>query len=425
MVRTVLRRAALALAATLLACGGTPPAPISGRLQQSSKPRLSAASVPAADVRAQAHDNAAFAFDLYAQVRDQPGNLFISPYSISSALAMVSAGARGASLAAMDGALHFQLPAPRLHAAFNALDAALASRAQVGTSATGGPFTLSVANALWVQDGLGLQQDFLDTLAQNYGAGVHLEDFLRASEPARAEINAWVEQQTAGKIPELLRAGDVDANTRLVLSNAIFFSGAWATPFDPQQTHAGDFHALDGSTAQVPLMHLAHSLGYARGQGFAAVELPYSNRDLSLMVLVPDPGQLANVEAQLTVGLLDQTTAALAPQQVLLDLPRFSATTHAKLRPALTRLGMGPVFDDGADFSGIDGLHDLHVADVVHEATVQVDEAGTEAAAATAVVMAGNAASTPVSLTVDRPFLLVLRDLPTGSVLFLGRVVAP
>jgi serpin B len=419
----LLRRLVPLAVIPLLACGKSNPT-ADGTFKQSSRPRAAAGSVAAADVSTQAHDNAGFAFDLYAQLRGTPGNIFISPYSISSALAMVSAGARGESLTAMNGTLHFELPAPRVHAAFNALDDALAQRARVGTSAQGGPFQLRVANAVWAQDGLGLQPDFLDVLAENYGAGVHLVDFLRQPTAARGTINGWVSQATDGKIPELLQAGDVDASTRLVLTNAIAFSGAWATPFDPALTHSGAFHALDGQTVQVPLMHQSEELRFARAADFSLVELPYSNRDLSLVVLVPDANQFAAVESRLSADFLDAALGTLHSSAVTLDLPRFGMTTQARLRQPLSTLGMGPAFGDGADFSGIDGLRDLHIADVIHQATVRVDEAGTEAAAATAVVLAGTAVLPPVNLSIDRPFLVILRDAPTGSVLFVGRVVS-
>lgn len=417
------RRWMLLCALGLAACGKGP----GGTLVQSDKARLSATEVPSADVERQAQDNAAFAFNLYAQLKGEPGNLFFSPYSISSALAMAWAGANGDTGSAMATALHFTLPADRLHPAFNALDAALTSRAEAGGEGTdGGPFRLEVANALWSQKDLAILPSFLDTLAQNYGAGVRQEDFQNASEAARADINAWVSDNTEGLIPELLAKGTVDASTRLILTNAVYFDAAWAHPFSPEQTQAAPFHAQDGSTPSVPLMHEALETTYASGDGWEAVELPYSNPALSLTVIVPAPGQLAAVESKLDAGFLEQVLSAERPASVQLGFPKIDVTTRASLGDPLAALGMGVAFTDQADFSGIDGQRDLLLTEVVHQATVKMDEAGTRAAAATAVEFGTTAAPmSPVTLTVDRPFFLVLRDLPTGTVLFLGRITQP
>ena len=419
------RLVAALVAVLLAACGTDLPAPNGGQLAKSDKPRLSASSVPAADVTEQAHDDTAFAFDLYAQLAPTPGNLFFSPHSISTALALTWAGARGQTASDMASALQFSMPAERTHAAFNALDQALQSRAQVGTSEDGGPFKFNVANAIWSQVGMDLQQPFLDTLAQDYGAGVHLEDFVQAPAAALSDINGWVSQNTAGKIPKLLEAGDVTDATRMVLTNAVYFNASWKTPFEESATQDAPFHALDGSTPTVSMMHAGLETAYAQGSGWEAVEIPYSNPDLSLTVIVPAQGQFGAVEGQLSAAFLDQVIAAEGPADVTLALPKFDITTKAHLKGALMALGMGSAFDD-ADFSGIDGQRDLAIGDVIHQATVRVDEAGTEAAAATAVIILGSAApANPVTLTVDRPFILALRDRPTGAVVFLGRVTQP
>jgi serpin B len=215
----------------------------------------------------------------------------------------------------------------------------------------------------------------------------------------------------------------VSQYTRLVLTNAVYFNGSWATAFEPSDTHDGDFHQLDGSTKQVPLMHKTIGTRLGHGTGFTTVEVPYSNRDLTLTLIVPDPGKFAAVESQLSAAFLDAAVAAEAPAQVQLGLPKFAMKTSAHLTGPLTVLGMDQALGDGADFSGIDGQQDLAISEVVHEATVTVDEAGTQAAAATAVVVGTTSvAPQPVPLTVDRPFILVLRDVPTGAVLFVGRV---
>lgn len=398
-----------------------------GTLVQSNKARLSASNVPASDVQAQAADNTTFAFNLYAQLKATPGNLFFSPYSISSALAMTWAGAQSDTETAMADALHFSLPGARLHPAFNALDTALASRADEGGSGTDdGPFRLTVANALWTQQDLPIQPAFLDTLAENYGAGVRQEDFKTAAEPARADINAWVADQTEDLIPELLAKGSVESSTRLVLTNAVYFDAAWAQPFNPGATQSQPFHALDGSSPSASLMHESLETQYAQGDGWEAVELPYSNPSLTLTVIVPKEGQFAAVESKLSASFLGQVVGAEAPTEVQLAFPKVDVTTEASLRDPLTALGMGVAFSDQADLSGIDGQRDLRISAVIHQATVKMDESGTRAAAATAVTVGTTAAHlNPVTLTVDRPFFLVLRDQPTGTVLFLGRVTEP
>jgi serpin B len=413
----------LAVALGLAACGKGP----GGLLVRADKARLSADDVPARDVQTQAADNTAFAFDLYAQLQATPGNLFFSPYSISSALAMTWAGAATETATGMADALHFSLPADRLHPAFNAIDAALTQRAaEGGTGTHDGPFRLDVANALWTQKDLRILPAFLDTLAENYGAGVRQEDFKTAAEPARADINAWVSDQTEGLIPELLAEGSVNGGTRLVLTNAVYFDAAWAHPFSPDRTRDAPFHALDGSTPSVPLLHQLLDTAYAKGDGWEAVELPYSNPALTLTVIVPAPGQFAAVEAKLSADFLGQVVSAETPAEVNLGFPKVDVTTEASLRQPLTALGMGVAFSNQADLSGIDGQRDLRISGVIHQATVKMDEAGTRAAAATAVTVGTTAAhSNTVNLTVDRPFFLVLRDQPTGTVLFLGRVTQP
>ncbi len=413
--------ATAALPLLLGGCGGGPSP--GGETVESSQPRLDGTTVPMADVTTQAQNNATFAFDLYGQLDGAKGNLFFSPYSVSSALAMTWAGAAGDTATGIATALDFTLPPAEAHAAFDALDQVFATRAKIGTSASGsGPFALNVANALWAQKGLLLETPFLDTLAEDYGSGVHVENFATASDPSRLDINAWVSRHTNGKIPMLLGPGTITAQTFFVITNAVYFSGAWAQPFKTADTAAGTFHSLDGTTSSVQLMHGGGIGGYAQGTGWQAFELPYSNPNLTLTVVLPDDGQFETVEAGLTSAFFNAAVAAEAYKEIVLTLPKFSATTQASLKDALTALGMGTAFGAQADFSGIDGAHDIQLGDVIHQATVTVDEAGTEAAAATAVIGVGSAAPPTVTVTVDRPFFIVLRDIPTGSILFLGRI---
>jgi len=326
----------------------------------------------------------------------------------------------------MAQALHFTLPQERLHAAFSALDQALASRGANVAKEQGERFSLHVANALWGQQGYPFQPAFLDVLAQNYGAGLRLLDFKGAPEPARQTINRWVEEQTAEKIKDLLPEGSIDALTRLVLTNAIYFNAGWLHPFEVSATQDGTFHLLDGSTVTVPMMHESESLGYGQGQGWQAVELPYVGGELSMVILLPDEGQFEAFARGLDAAKLGDALSAIGPAQVALRMPRFKFEAGTRLKDALSKLGMAQAFSRDADLSAMTGQPDLYIDNVYHKAFVAVDEKGTEAAAATAVVMELKAMpAQPKEVTVDRPFIFLIRDVETGAILFLGHVVNP
>lgn len=395
---------------------------------QSDKPRITAPDVPPEDLESLVRGNTAFALDLYHRLRETGGgNLFYSPYSISLALAMTYAGARGETEQAMARTLHFSLPQERLHPAFNALDLALASRGQgaKGKDETG--FRLHIANAIWGQQGYPFLREFLDILAQNYSAGLRVVDFAQDPEAARGRINDWVSQQTEGRIQDLVPPGAIDQLTRLVLTNAIYFNAAWAEPFDEKLTAEGPFYLLDGTEVRVPMMHQTTHLGYAEGAGYQAVEIPYDGRELAMVVIVPERGQFEAFEASLDGARLEEILRGLTYREVNLTLPRFRVESSFRLAQALAGMGMGVAFaPDRADFSGMDGRRDLFISDVLHKAFIAVDEAGTEAAAATAVVIRVTAIGlAPVEVKVDRPFIFLIRDLQTGAVLFAGRVVNP
>jgi len=380
-----------------------------------------ASASPAAATTAATAINA-FGLELLGRVGTSGGNVVVSPASVALALAMARAGAGGATAAQMDNVLH-GVGADGL----NALDQALAARNGTFTDAAGVglPVTLQIANAPFAQRGLALLPAYLDTLAADFGAGVRLVDYQADPEAARQTINAWVKTQTDGRIPQLLGTGTVTPATRLALVNAIYLKASWATAFPADATQPAPFTRADGSTVSVATMSLSTSLQYAAGPGWRAVELPYVGGSLALTVIVPD--DLATFEAGLTEQGLAQVTSALAPREVDLSLPKFSIETATSLAAALTALGMPLAFDpDQADFSGITTQQRLFISDVIHQADIAVDEKGTEAAAASAVVMAGTAAPAErVTLRVDRPFLFALRDLPTGAILFLGRVADP
>ncbi|MFN2167973.1 MAG: serpin family protein, partial [Anaerolineae bacterium] len=265
----------------------------------STKQRQTDPTTTAVDLAALVSGSTAFALDLYQTLSTAAENLFYSPYSISVALAMTYAGAREETEGQMADALHFALPQERLHPAFNALDLALARRGQGARGKDGGGFRLNIVNALWGQEGYYFLANFLDTLAQNYGAGLRLLDFAGAPDAARREINHWVSDETEGRIEDLIPPGLIDGLTRLVLTNAIYFNAAWARPFPEHRTEDGPFYLLDGSQVPVSMMRQTESFAYAAGPGWQAVELPYDGRELAMLLLLPDAGQFATFEAAL------------------------------------------------------------------------------------------------------------------------------
>ena len=378
--------------------------------------------------------NNAFAFDLYHALSDGDGNLFYSPFSISQALAMTSAGARGETQRQMEATLHHRLPQSSLHPAFNALDRTLASRGKAPGGApndageVGQHFRLNIANALWGQDGYHFLSDFLDVLAENYEAGMMAVDFVAAPEESRVRINDWVTEETEGKIKDLLPPGIIDESTRLVLTNAIYFNASWHWQFNPRDTEARPFHLDGGGTVAVPMMTETTKdfYGYARGNGYQAVDLPYSWGELSMTVLLPDQGRLEEFEDSLDSAMLDRIIDEIEIDYITLTMPLFDFESEFDLRDTLAGMGMPDAFGAEADFSGMTGSRDLWIAAVVHKAFVSVDEKGTEAAAATGVVVpTSGPVKEPIAVTVDRPFIFLIRDTGTGTILFLGRVSNP
>ena len=371
--------------------------------------------------------NTAFAFDLYRQLVTEDGNLFFSPYSVSAALAMTLAGARGETADQIVEMLHFVTGEDAVDAAFADLDAALNGRGAVEAPFEGEGFDLHVVNAIWPQIGFALLDTFVDTVTTSYGAGLRTLDYLADPEAARATINDWVSEQTAEKIQDLLPQGTIDEGTRLVLTNAIYFNAPWLTPFDPEATTVEPFTLLGGETVDAQMMHLNESLGIAEWDGGIAVDLPYNGEDLSMLLLVPDEGAFETFDTSLSAEVFEGIVEDLSWRPVRLGLPRFEFEFAASLVQPLLALGMTDAFnDERADFSGITGSRDLVISDVLHKAFVAVDEAGTEAAAATAVVFrATGMPIEPIDVTIDRPFLFVIHDRPTGSVLFIGRVLEP
>ncbi len=416
-------RAVVPIGMLLLAagCGSAGDAgPMTSQLVRANVPRASA-SVSHADAAALRDGSSLFAGRLLADAARGRPNVALSPASISQALAMAFAGARGATASQMASALDFSLSGDRLGAAFNAADRSL-------EGVNGPDATLNVANALYGQAGQRFRQAFLRVLARDYGAGLRTADFEHAAEAARAQINAWVSEQTRGKIPELLGPGDVEESTRLMLVNAVYLKARWLSPFTKQSTFPAVFHAPSGAV-EVPTMHQIGTFGYRQGAGYQALELRYRGGRLAFDILLPAAGALQSLLSRLAAHGPLSLLADLRQQRVQLALPKFRLDTRFELAAALKALGMRLAFEPGgADLSGIAGKPgDLYIKSVVHEAYLSVDEAGTEAAAATGVAISPTAmpAPPPGEFIVDRPFAFVLRDIKTGAVLFTGVVSRP
>jgi len=414
-----------ALLSLVLAISACAPAGSTGgdiALARADTPRASAAP---ADAAAAGAAISALGLDLYRAVAKGQTNTVLSPTSIALALAMARAGARGQTAAEMDAVMH-GLATDDNAAWLNALDQALATRSGTFKDDSGQDLAvaLRIANAPFAQQGMPLEKAYLEALASRYGAGLRLVDYVTATEAARKQINGWVDGETEHRIPELLAPGVLTPDSRLTLVNAVYLKAPWQTAFPAEATKPGAFTLADGSTVEVPMMATSALMRHAAGTGWRAVEIPYIGGSLAMTVIVPD--DLATFEQALTAEQLTSITAALAETQVALTFPKFSIETKAELADVLAALGMPSAFDDQADFSGITTAEKLKISNVIHQANIDVDEKGTEAAAATAVVMRMlSAPAEPVTVRVDRPFLFALRDVPTGAILFLGRVADP
>ncbi len=377
-----------------------------------------------------AEDNNNFALAMYGQFRQRSGNLFFSPFSIRIALGMIQVGARGETAAQMRETLRISSSDETLHVSF-------AEIIQQLNAAGGGKYEMAVANSLWVQDGAPLQPGFLDLIARYYAGAMNLVDFRRGAEAARVTMNQWVEDKTRQKIRELIPSGGLDAETRLVLLNAVYFKGRWVLPFDKAATCDEPFHLEAGGQVQASLMHQSEEVGYLKDRGYQAVDLVYRGGDLSMLVLLPDRKDgIRNLERMLSARMLHDCVAQMHTREVKLFLPRFKITWGTvNVRDQLTALGMPLAFTRAqADFSGINGHEPPHedslfISDVLHKAFVEVNEEGTEAAADSTVYMMRVGAAlrpppTPV-FRADHPFVFAIRERKTSALLFLGRMADP
>ena len=374
-----------------------------------------------------AGDNA-FSVDLYGRLRMQPGNLFFSPASISTAFAMAYAGAQGQTAAQMAAVFHFTLPPAQLHPAMGAL---LTAMNAPGNTQRG--YELRVADALWAEQDAHFLESYLDLTKADYAAGFHRVDFKSSPDSVRLTINEWVEQQTNGKIQNLIAPGVLTPATRLVLTNAIYFKGTWLDPFDKSLSADEDFHLSATQTVKAPMMHRTGSYRYYDGGSFQILELPYQGNDLSMVVLLPnDTDGLPSFEQSLTSAAANNWLQHLDPApKVILTLPRFTMTQQFELSSALRAMGMPLAFSGEADFSGMTGKPDFTISAAIHKAFIDVNEQGTEAAAATAIVMRALAMRAqqpeppPIIFRADHPFLFLIRQTQTGAILFMGRVDDP
>lgn len=420
---------------TLVHCTGTdtgnPVAPMGVALVRSPFARDRAPQVAPRVLEQLGRDNRDFAFALYREVaQDGDANLFFSPYGLQEALAMLYAGARGATEDEMKTALRLTLPQEQLHATFNAVDSALEGRAdelspptsgEQGPHRPGDGMLLRSTNATFVPRGAPYEADYLDVLARNYGAGLFSLDFANRPEAARQHINDWFSEQTEGRIPALLPPEALTANTRLVLANAIYFKANWRDRFKPRNSSPGTFHAPAGD---VPVTMMHGSMGlYAEGDGYQALQLEYASAAVSMIFVLPSAGRFEDVEARFDRSFVDGVISALArPADLDVTIPRFAYRARLDARAALSAMGMPSSFTAAADYSGIGP--DLHLDGVLHQASIAIDEEGTNAAAGSTVT-SSSSDPIPIYFRLDRPCLYLVYDQPTGQVLFLGRLMDP
>lgn len=358
--------------------------------------------------------NNKFAFDLYQQIKDGKNNIFYSPYSISTALAMTYAGARGRTGLQIADTLYFTLPQEKLHPTFNALAQGFEGREN---------FVLKLANALWGQENWRFKEDFLDTLALNYGAGMHRLDFEEKPEQARRIVNGWVENHTENKIENLIPRGAFKGlPTVLVLTNAIYFQAPWASSFSEDLTQEKSFTLLNGENVEVPMMSSgSRPFLCTEGKNYKAVKIHYLG-NASMTVILPDEGCFREVERDLDTEFVEGVSENLKSRTVVLEMPKFSFESKFDLSDALKEMGMPKAFTDEANFSGMTPDTPVWIDQVLHQAYISVDEKGTEAAAATSVEMVAGIGS---NIKLNRPFIFLIRDDETGAILFAGRVLNP
>jgi len=362
--------------------------------------------------------NNLFALDFYSRLKvRESGNIFFSPFSISSALAMAYEGAKGRTAEEMRSVFYFP--------GDNALRRAGYVEAYDRINRSDKAYKLSVANALWAQKDYRFLKEYFDVIEKYYqGKAVNL-DFIKDPKGSMVTINKWVEERTNNKIKNLISG--IGPETRLILTNAVYFKGDWLSPFEKSKTKPEDFMVRKDNTIKVPMMRQTKTFSYAANDSLQALELPYTGDNLSMLLLLPIVQDLASLESSLSAAKLSELKKTLKPQQVAVILPRFKVETkYDRMADYLAAMGMPAAFNSSADFSGMDATRDLYISQVIHKAFVEVDEKGTEAAAATAVFLAGSAAHTKIPVfRVDHPFIFLIQEKATGNILFMGRIVNP
>jgi len=376
------------------------------------------------DLQSVVKGNSDFGFDLYQELKGEEGNLFFSPYSISTALAMTYAGARGETEKQMAQVLHFPLTQESLHPAFSKL------QSDLNAIQNKGDVQISIANSLWAQESYKFLDSFIELNKKYYDAGLYFVDFIKKREAARKKINDWVEKKTHDKIKELIKPPMLTIDTRLVLCNAIYFKGNWLSQFDKEKTYNRDFYVSPDTTMLVPMMYQQTRLKYKYFEQFCALELPYEGNDLSMIIFLPNEDDgLLEFEDHLTADSVHVWIDELMKVDeglVMVNMPKFKTVSEFELSRTLYDMGMPDAFSlPPADFSGMTGTKDLFISKVIHKAYVEVNEEGTEAAAATAVVMMKSVAMKPLEFKADHPFIFLIRENQTGSILFIGRIVDP
>ena len=367
-------------------------------------------------------DNTSFAMDLYQKLRALDGNIFFSPYSISTALSMAYGGARCNTEKEMAKTLRFSLGQENLHSTFALLESRLNKIQKAGN------IKLSVANSLWPQQDYKFLDTYLSFTKKYYGVSITPVDYKRSREAARVMINKWVEDKTQDKIKNLIQLGILDPLTRLVLVNAIYFKGNWESQFQTDKTEVASFHTSSNQSIQVPMMTQKEKFKYADLGSFQMLELPYVRNEMSMIILLPEEiDGLKQLETDLSVENLIRWQNRLSKRDVLVFLPKFRMTSRFRLDKTLVSMGMIDAFSKSkANFAGMDGKPDwLYIGAVIHKAFVDVNEEGTEAAAATAVVMTLKGMAAHLVFRADHPFAFLIQDKRTGSILFMGRVTNP
>jgi serpin B len=364
-----------------------------------------------------------FALELYKRIVVPNDNLFLSPYSIYTVFAMVYGGARGNTATQMERAFHFPLSGIELHEHVSRLSSTIEAAGQTGN------LKLNIANGLWPQDGYPFLDGYLNMTERFYRAKISTLDYRKDSEGSRKTINGWVEEKTEQKIVNLLKPGMINPLTRMVLVNAIYFKGDWLSKFDKKTTQEAQFFLLSGDVMKAPLMTIRQNYGYSDFPDAQILELPYAGQDVSMLVVLPKKKDgLPELEKNLSQERLQEWTVSMRKREIIVYFPRFKAISEFRLDQALASMGMSDAFDPGkADLSGMDGKKDhLFIGMAIHKAYVDVNEEGTEAAAATAVgIRTTSMPAPPPVFRADHPFLFVIRHNSTGAILFMGRVVNP